>query len=113
MKLVFGRMERAQAERGACCDRTKGPKVLQLSAKDEESGKRYYCTYLEIGPLAEFTVASRDVLYAVANDYVEDVIPYRLECYDSRRPEDWEKLKESAFYPCYERLKAEYPREMA
>ena len=108
MKLSFGRLEKMQAETGACCDRGRGPKVLQLSAKDEETGKRYYCTYLEIGPMAEFAVASRDVLSATANDYVEDVVPYRLECYNSRKPEEWEALKDSAFFPCYERLKAQY-----
>ena len=81
MKLKMIKMVATQTERGAFCDRESGPKVLQMTVQDEETGNKYYCAYLEIGPLADFTVTKRDMLHAIANDYLEDVIPWRLERY--------------------------------
>ena len=110
MKLKTIRMDRAQNDRGAFCDREPGPKVLQMTVQDEETGKKYYCAYLEIGPVADFTVTKRDVLHAIANDYIEDVIPWRLEGYTSSR-ETWEALPDSEFYGIYQELKEKYAKD--
>ena len=112
MKLKQIKMETAQSEFGGCCDREAGPKVLQMTVQDEETGTKYYCAYMEIGPMEDFTVTSRNVLNAIANDYVEDVIPCRLETYTSTR-DTWAGLPDSAFYDCYLQLKEKYAQVQA
>ena len=110
MKLKIMRMDKAQNDRGAFCDREPGPKVLQYTVQDEETGKKYYCAYLKIGEMEDFTVTKRDVLHAIANDYIEDVIPWRLESYTSTR-ESWAALPESEFYEIYQQLKEKYAKD--
>ena len=106
MELKNLKIEQANTELGGCCDKEMGPKVLQLTAQDKETGKKYYCCYAQYPNDAEFIVAGRDVLHAVANGYDEDVIPYRLERYRLDRPEEAAALEQSACFGCYETLKA-------
>ena len=110
MKLKTIRMDREQTDRGAFCDREPGPKVLQMTVQDEETGTKYYCAYLKIGEMEDFTVTKRDLLHAIANDYIEDVIPWRLENYTSTR-ESWAALPESEFYEIYRQLKEKYEKD--
>ncbi len=109
MNLKKIKMQSEQTERGGCCDREDGPKVLQLTVQDEETGTKYYCAYMQIGPMEDFTVTKRDVLSAIAKDYIEDVIPVRLETYTSTRP-TWAGLPNSEFYGIYQELKAQYAK---
>lgn len=106
MKLKELKIQQALTELGGCCDKEMGPKVLQLTAQDEETGKKYYCCLANYPDEMEFLVAGRDVLHAVANGYEEDVIPHRLERYRLNRPEEAAALEQSAFLDCYKTLKA-------
>ena len=100
MKLKTIRLDRAQTQQGACCDRTMGPKITQITVEDEETAKRYYCCLSRDERDRELTIASWDILQAMANLYDEDVIPYRLEHYREWVKEEWSKKEQSAFYPC-------------
>ena len=110
MELKIIKTETAQTEHGGCCDRVMGPKVMQMTVLDEATGNKYYCAYLEMGSMADFTVTKRNVLQAIANDYVEDVIPWRLEGYTSTR-ETWAGLEASEFYGIYQQLKEKYAKD--
>lgn len=110
MKLKTIRMDKEQNDRGAFSDKGPGPKVMQMTVQDEETGQKYYCAYLKIEEMEDFTVTKRNVLHAIANDYIEDVIPWRLESYTSTR-NTWASLPDSEFYGIYQELKEKYAQD--
>ena len=104
MKLKPVRTEQARTQQGACCDRTMGPEVVQITLEDEETGGRFFCCVSGDAGSRELIAANRDVLHAVANLYDEDVIPYRLERYRESRPDEWKQWQGSAFAECFRML---------